>query len=74
MTEQMLILTPEKWDVVTRKAGDTALANLVRLLIIDEVSYIIDFFHKGSFMCRGRKRAREFPLKCSWPTRFSFQL
>ncbi|XP_063676843.1 activating signal cointegrator 1 complex subunit 3-like isoform X2 [Bolinopsis microptera] len=35
---QMLIVTPEKWDVVTRKStGDTALSQLVRLLIIDEV-------------------------------------
>ena len=32
---QMLIVTPEKWDVVTRKGtGDTALSQLVRLLII----------------------------------------
>ncbi|XP_046669965.1 activating signal cointegrator 1 complex subunit 3-like [Homalodisca vitripennis] len=34
---QMLVTTPEKWDVVTRKAGDVALANIVKLLIIDEV-------------------------------------
>ena len=33
---QMLVTTPEKWDVVTRKQGDT-LASLVKLLIIDEV-------------------------------------
>lgn len=34
----MLITTPEKWDVVTRKgAGDVALISLVKLLIIDEV-------------------------------------
>ena len=36
---QMLITTPEKWDVVTRKTGDVALSSLVRLLIIDEVRY-----------------------------------
>ena len=35
---QMIITTPEKWDVVTRKTGDVALVSLVRLLIIDEVS------------------------------------
>ena len=35
---QMIITTPEKWDVVTRKTGDVALVQLVRLLIIDEVS------------------------------------
>lgn len=35
---QMLVTTPEKWDVVTRKgAGDVALITLVKLLIIDEV-------------------------------------
>ncbi|PAV79673.1 hypothetical protein WR25_24921 [Diploscapter pachys] len=40
---QMLILTPEKWDVVTRKATpDTALTSLVRLLIIDEVHLLHD--------------------------------
>lgn len=34
----MLVTTPEKWDVVTRKgAGDVALISLVKLLIIDEV-------------------------------------
>lgn len=35
---QILVTTPEKWDVVTRKgAGDVALVSLVKLLIIDEV-------------------------------------
>ena len=34
---QVLVTTPEKWDVVTRKPGDTGLAALVRLIIIDEV-------------------------------------
>ena len=43
---QMLITTPEKWDVVTRKTGDVALTSLVRLLIIDEVNKI--FFLKTS--------------------------
>lgn len=37
MHTQMLVTTPEKWDVVTRKPGDVELAELVRLLIIDEV-------------------------------------
>ncbi|EPB78303.1 DEAD/DEAH box helicase [Ancylostoma ceylanicum] len=40
---QMLVLTPEKWDVVTRKgASDTSLTSLVRLLIIDEVHLLHD--------------------------------
>lgn len=35
---QMVVTTPEKWDVVTRKgAGDAAFISLVKLLIIDEV-------------------------------------
>jgi len=39
----MLVTTPEKWDVVTRKStGDVALAQLVKLLIIDEVHLLHD--------------------------------
>ncbi|RXM99735.1 Activating signal cointegrator 1 complex subunit 3 [Acipenser ruthenus] len=35
---QMLVTTPEKWDVVTRKSvGDVALSQIVRLIILDEV-------------------------------------
>lgn len=35
---QMIVTTPEKWDVVTRRpVGDSELALSVRLLIIDEV-------------------------------------
>lgn len=35
---QILVTTPEKWDVVTRKgAGDATIISLVKLLIIDEV-------------------------------------
>ena len=34
----MIVTTPEKWDVVTRKGtGDVSLSQIVRLLIIDEV-------------------------------------
>lgn len=40
---QMVVTTPEKWDVITRKgAGDSELAQLVRLLIIDEVHLLHD--------------------------------
>eukprot|EP00795_Rhopilema_esculentum_P017649 gene17649-9293_t len=40
---QMLVTTPEKWDVVTRKStGDVALSNLVKLLIFDEVHLLHD--------------------------------
>ncbi|XP_023618052.1 activating signal cointegrator 1 complex subunit 3 isoform X4 [Myotis lucifugus] len=35
---KMLVTTPEKWDVVTRKSvGDVALSQIVKLLILDEV-------------------------------------
>jgi replicative superfamily II helicase len=27
---QMIVTTPEKWDVITRKGGDVAVASLVR--------------------------------------------
>ncbi|XP_071491238.1 activating signal cointegrator 1 complex subunit 3-like [Diadema antillarum] len=43
MKTQMLVTTPEKWDVVTRKStGDIALTQLVKLLIIDEVHLLHD--------------------------------
>ena len=35
----MLVTTPEKWDVVTRKSvGDVALSQIVKLLILDAVN------------------------------------
>ncbi|KAK4325026.1 hypothetical protein Pmani_004371 [Petrolisthes manimaculis] len=37
MATTMIITTPEKWDVTTRKPGDTQLSQLVKLLIVDEV-------------------------------------
>lgn len=38
MSTQIIVTTPEKWDIVTRKLnGDTELVSKVRLLIIDEV-------------------------------------
>ena len=39
---QVIVTTPEKWDVVTRKSGDGSLVALVRLLIIDEVHLLAD--------------------------------
>lgn len=33
----VIVSTPEKWDVITRKSNDAALAQMVKLLIIDEV-------------------------------------
>lgn len=38
MTTQVIVTTPEKWDVITRKLnGDSELVAKVKLLIIDEV-------------------------------------
>ena len=34
---QMIVTTPEKWDVITRKGGDASVSSMVKLLIIDEV-------------------------------------
>ena len=40
---QIIVTTPEKWDVVTRKStGDVELVQKVRLLIIDEVHMLHD--------------------------------
>jgi activating signal cointegrator complex subunit 3 len=39
---QVIVTTPEKWDVITRKAGDGTLISQVRLLIIDEVHLLAD--------------------------------
>eukprot|EP00002_Diphylleia_rotans_P001075 TRINITY_DN10590_c0_g1_i1.p1 TRINITY_DN10590_c0_g1~~TRINITY_DN10590_c0_g1_i1.p1 ORF type:complete len:1715 (+),score=334.69 TRINITY_DN10590_c0_g1_i1:82-5226(+) len=33
----IIVTTPEKWDVITRKSSDVALTQMVKLLIIDEV-------------------------------------
>ena len=34
---QIIVSTPENWDVITRKATDRSYTNLVRLIINDEV-------------------------------------
>uniref|UniRef100_A0A1D2A263 Activating signal cointegrator 1 complex subunit 3 n=1 Tax=Auxenochlorella protothecoides TaxID=3075 RepID=A0A1D2A263_AUXPR len=39
---QMIVTTPEKWDVITRKGGEVSVAATVRLLIIDEVHLLND--------------------------------
>ncbi|OAA63683.1 pre-mRNA splicing factor [Niveomyces insectorum RCEF 264] len=39
---QIIITTPEKWDVITRKATDLSYTNLVRLIIIDEIHLLHD--------------------------------
>ncbi|KAL5720578.1 RNA helicase [Ranunculus cassubicifolius] len=39
---QILVTTPEKWDIVTRKSGDRMYTQLVKLLIIDEIHLLHD--------------------------------
>lgn len=39
---QLIVTTPEKWDVVTRKGGDGSLATMVSLIIIDEIHLLAD--------------------------------
>ncbi|PPQ70945.1 hypothetical protein CVT26_014249 [Gymnopilus dilepis] len=39
---QIIVTTPEKWDVITRKQSDTSYTNLVRLMIIDEIHLLHD--------------------------------
>jgi activating signal cointegrator complex subunit 3 len=39
---QMIVTTPEKWDVITRKSSDMSMSMLVKLLIIDEVHLLND--------------------------------
>ncbi|CAI7778036.1 unnamed protein product, partial [Closterium sp. NIES-53] len=42
---QIIVTTPEKWDIITRKAGDRTYTQLVRLVIIDEIHLLHD--HRG---------------------------
>ena len=42
----MIVTTPEKWDVITRKGGDVAAAAAVRLLIMDEVDSMVEMVCK----------------------------
>ncbi|CCL98051.1 uncharacterized protein FIBRA_00045 [Fibroporia radiculosa] len=39
---QIIVTTPEKYDVITRKSTDTSYTNLVRLIIIDEIHLLHD--------------------------------
>ncbi|VFQ99826.1 unnamed protein product [Cuscuta campestris] len=38
----IIVTTPEKWDIVTRKSGDRTYTQLVTLLIIDEIHLLHD--------------------------------
>lgn len=39
---QVIVTTPEKWDVVTRKSNDLSYTRLVRLVIVDEIHLLHD--------------------------------
>ncbi|KAI4262470.1 MAG: hypothetical protein L6R42_002352 [Xanthoria sp. 1 TBL-2021] len=39
---QIIVTTPEKWDVITRKATDMSYTNLVLLIVIDEIHLLHD--------------------------------
>lgn len=39
---QIIVTTPEKWDIITRKSGDRVYTQLVKLIIIDEVHLLHD--------------------------------
>lgn len=39
---QVIVTTPEKWDIITRKSGERAFTSLVRLLIVDEIHLLHD--------------------------------
>ena len=39
---QVIVTTPEKWDIITRKSGERTYTQLVRLLILDEIHLLHD--------------------------------
>ena len=41
-TTQVIVCTPEKWDIITRKSGERTYTQLVRLIIMDEIHMLHD--------------------------------
>lgn len=39
---QIIVTTPEKWDIITRKSGDRTYTQMVKLLIVDEIHLLHD--------------------------------
>jgi pre-mRNA-splicing helicase BRR2 len=39
---QVIVCTPEKWDIVTRKGAERTFTQLVRLIIFDEIHLLHD--------------------------------
>jgi activating signal cointegrator complex subunit 3 len=62
---QVIVTTPEKWDVITRKSTDNALAAQVRLLIIDEVHLLHE--DRGSVIESLVARTLRFVVSVSFP-------
>ncbi|GAB6023297.1 hypothetical protein CHUAL_008104 [Chamberlinius hualienensis] len=42
MQSQIIVCTPEKWDIITRKGGERTYTQLVRLMVFDEVHLLHD--------------------------------
>lgn len=45
---QIIVATPEKWDMITRKSGDRTYPQQVKLVIIDEIHLLHD--DRGPFL------------------------
>ncbi|GAB1286851.1 U5 small nuclear ribonucleoprotein 200 kDa helicase [Peromyscus eremicus] len=39
---QIIVCTPEKWDIITRKGGERTYTQLVRLIVLDEIHLLHD--------------------------------
>ena len=39
---QLIVVTPEKYDVITRKGGEGSLGTMVSLVILDEIHLLAD--------------------------------
>ena len=39
---QIIVCTPEKWDIITRKGGERTYTQLVKLVIFDEIHLLHD--------------------------------
>ena len=39
---QVIVCTPEKWDIVTRKGGERSFTQFVKLIIFDEIHMLHD--------------------------------
>ncbi|KAB7500481.1 ATP-dependent DNA helicase [Armadillidium nasatum] len=42
METQIIVCTPEKWDIITRRGGERSYTQLVRLIIFDEIHLLHD--------------------------------